>query len=114
LYTPPTDVDSDGGILELEWDEDKRQATFRERGVDIAYAALIFLDEVFTHLDDRRDYGEERYISVGFVGDQCFVVVHTERENVIRVITAWKGGRNDRKKYEESLARRIGPDAGQG
>ena len=35
---------------ELEWDEDKRQATLRERGVDIAYAALIFLDDVFTTL----------------------------------------------------------------
>jgi uncharacterized DUF497 family protein len=34
-------------VLELEWDEDKRRNTLRERGVDIAYAALIFLGDVF-------------------------------------------------------------------
>jgi len=51
-------------FLELEWDEDKRQATLKERGVDIAYAALIFLDDVFTRSDTRHDYGEERFVSV--------------------------------------------------
>jgi uncharacterized DUF497 family protein len=102
-----------GWPLEVEWDEDKRRATLKGRGVDIAYAALIFLDEVFTQPDDRRDYGEERYISIGLVRDQCFVVIHTERQNVIRVITAWKGGRNDRKKYQESVVGRTGPDEGQ-
>ena len=60
------------------WDETKRQSVIEERGVDILYAALIFEGPVLTKPDNRRDYGEQRKISIGMVGDECFVVVHTE------------------------------------
>ena len=39
----------------FEWDEEKRQATINERGVDILYAALIFEGETLTRVDDRKD-----------------------------------------------------------
>ena len=48
--------------------------------------------------DDRRDYGEER-VSIGMVDDECFVVVHTQRGDIRRLITAWKGGRHERASY---------------
>jgi uncharacterized DUF497 family protein len=59
--------------LELEWDEEKRKRVIKERGVDILYAALIFEGVVLTRVDDRADYGEVRKISLGMVGDECFV-----------------------------------------
>ena len=51
--------------MEFEWDENKRRRILEERGVDILYAALIFEGEVLSWVDDRRDYGEERRISLG-------------------------------------------------
>lgn len=45
----------------------------------MVYAALIFEGYVLTRKDDRADYGEERWISLGMVENECFVVVHTER-----------------------------------
>jgi uncharacterized DUF497 family protein len=78
--------------VEFQWDQAKRETILKERGVDILYAALIFEGDVLTAEDDRYDYGEVRFISVGMVEDECFVVVHTERDGVIRLITAWKGG----------------------
>jgi hypothetical protein len=92
--------------VEFEWDENKRQKTIAERDVDILYAAGIFEGEVLTRVDDRADYGEERLISMGMVDDECFVVVHTERDGVTRIITAWKGGRNERSYYKAGIARR--------
>jgi uncharacterized DUF497 family protein len=65
--------------VEFEWDEGKRRRVIEERGVDMVYAALIFEGRVLTRADDRAHYGEPRRISLGMVGDECFVVVHTDR-----------------------------------
>lgn len=91
--------------MQFEWDEPKRRRTIAERGVDILYAAGIFEREVLTRVDDRVDYGEERSISIGMVEDECFVVVHTERNGATRLITAWKGGRDERSEYQAGIAR---------
>jgi len=65
--------------VDFEWDENKRRMIIEQRGVDVVYAALIFEGAVLTRRDDREDYGEERLISLGMVGGECFVVVHTEQ-----------------------------------
>lgn len=100
--------------MDFEWDEEKRQRTITKHGVDVLYAALIFEGPFLSRVDNRRDYGEERTISMGMVDDECFVVVHTERNGVIRLITAWKGGRHERAQYQESLIRRAQEDEGGG
>jgi uncharacterized DUF497 family protein len=96
---------------DFEWDENKRQAVIKKHGVDIVYAALIFDGPVLTRIDDRADYGEVRLISVGLIDNECFIVVHTERADTIRLITAWKGGRDERAYYEAGLARANQGDA---
>ncbi|WP_210405414.1 BrnT family toxin [Rhodophyticola sp. CCM32] len=50
--------------MEFEWDEEKRQATLKERGVDLLYAALIFEGKTLTREDNREDYGEVRFASL--------------------------------------------------
>lgn len=97
--------------MEFEWDEKKREKTISERDVDILYAAAIFEGEVLTRIDDRADYGEERLISLGMVEGECFVVVHTQRNNITRLITAWKGGRHERSYYEAGIAGRVEAEA---
>ena len=90
--------------MQFQWDENKRQEVLKARDVDLLYAARIFKGRVLTDIDDRRDYGEERLISLGMVGDECFFVIHTQRIKTIRLITAWKGGRDDKKRYQDSIA----------
>jgi uncharacterized DUF497 family protein len=96
--------------LEFEWDDRKRTKLIEERDLDILHAALIFENDVLTRVDDRQDYGEERLISLGLVDGEVFTVVHTERNDVRRLITAWKGGRNDFKRYQAGIARRTEGD----
>jgi uncharacterized DUF497 family protein len=90
--------------LEFQWDEAKRQKTIRERDVDLLKAARIFENRVLVFRDGRHDYGELRYRAVGMLEEECFVVIYTERDGVIRLITAWKGGRDDRARYQASIA----------
>ncbi|MAU23130.1 MAG: hypothetical protein CMH13_21770 [Martelella sp.] len=98
--------------MEFEWDESKRLRVIDERGIDLLHAALIFEGWVLTRIDDRQDYGETREISLGMVDGECFVVVHTERRGICRLITAWKGGRDERAIYEASIARRTQGEEG--
>ena len=100
--------------MQFEWDEAKRQQVIKKHGEDMVYAALIFEGDVLTRLDGREDYGEERKISLGMVDHECFVVVHTERNGWTRLITAWKGGRDERAEYQAGIARRPEADEGEG
>ena len=90
--------------LQFEWDDDKRRDGIAKHGVDLVYAAAIFAGGVVTAVDGRTDYGEVRQVSIGRVDGECFVVVFTERDDSIRLISARKGGRRDRRKLETGLA----------
>jgi uncharacterized protein len=94
--------------LEFEWDENKRRQVKQKHGVDFLYAALIFRGPVLTKRDERANYGEERFISLGMVENICFIVVHTNRNEVTRLITAWKGGQLEHDQYKAGIARRLG------
>jgi uncharacterized DUF497 family protein len=87
----------------FEYDETKRQQVIASRKDDILYAAQIFAGKVLTRIDDRKEYGEIRYISLGMVENECILVVHTMRDNVTRLITAWKGGKDETEYYENNI-----------
>lgn len=86
--------------MDYEWDETKRQSNLLKHHVDFRIAALMFEEVVYREPDLRRQYGEDRFLAIGYVGDECFVVIHTIRPGVIRLISAWKGGHRDRRKYQ--------------
>jgi uncharacterized DUF497 family protein len=51
--------------VRITYDEAKRTLTLEKRGLDFALAGLVFDDRHMTRIDDRRDYGEPRFISIG-------------------------------------------------
>ncbi len=90
----------------FEWDENK--ANQRKHGISFEEAALIFKGEVLTRIDDREDYGEEREISTGLIGAHVIVVVvHTDRQNVTRIISARLANRLERKAYDDYYKKRT-------
>ncbi|MBX9907257.1 MAG: BrnT family toxin [Beijerinckiaceae bacterium] len=76
--------------MEIEYDETKRETTLSKRGLDFAKAAEIFEDRHVSRIDDRFDYGEERLITVGFMGGRMVVAVWTERVGKRRIISLRK------------------------
>jgi len=70
-----------------EWDEAKRQATLKARGLDFADAALVFAGRTLTLPDERRHYGERRFITAGWLRERFVVVVWTRRGRVRRIIS---------------------------
>ena len=59
---------------------------------------------VLTWLDRRRDYGEDRYLSIGLVEEAALIVVsHTRRDGRIRLVSARPASRKERRIYHERL-----------
>jgi hypothetical protein len=61
--------------MKVEFDPAKREATLKDRGLDMARAAEIFAGATLTVADDRRDYGEARFITIGFLDGRMMVTV---------------------------------------
>ncbi|MCM2473724.1 BrnT family toxin [Rhizobium sp. CG5] len=91
--------------MDLEWDEEKRQRTLRERGLDFADAVRFDMDASFTRIDDRNDYGERRFISLGPLDGRLHVLCWTQRGDRLRIISLRKA--NDRE--QKAFAASFGP-----
>lgn len=89
--------------MHFEWDEEKRQEIINKRDIDILYAALIFENEVLIQIDDRQDYGEERFAALGHVEGEYFTLIYTMRGDKTRIITAWKAGTNGEEEYKKRI-----------
>ena len=89
--------------MNFEWDEDKNDACYRERGFDFAYAAFAFADpDRIIQQDTRYIYGEDRYQLIGRIDGRLFVLVYTPRDDVIRIISARKANAREVIRYEDS------------
>lgn len=89
--------------MEFEWDQDKSDACFTERGFDFAYVLHAFMDaERLISKDFRWDYGEDRYQLLGAIDGRVFFVVYTLRGSMIRIISARKANQREVNDYENS------------
>jgi uncharacterized protein len=85
------------------WDEAKRRATLRERGLDFADADRVFEGRAVTLPDDRSDYGEPRFITAGWLRGRFVVIVWTPRDRGRRIISMRHGHAGEEEYYREQL-----------
>lgn len=85
----------------FEWDREKSEANWRDRGFDFAHAALIFDGPTLERDDERFDYGERRVQAIGRIEENILVVVYTWRGIVRRVISARMANRRERDAFRK-------------
>ncbi|WP_394751853.1 BrnT family toxin [Crenothrix sp.] len=85
--------------MKFIWDEPKRISNIDKHGLDFALTHLVFESDTFTFEDNRMAYNEHRFITLGLLEGTPVVVVHTETEDEIRVISLRKAGKNEQKLY---------------
>lgn len=87
--------------LEFEWDEDKAAANWKKHGVDFRDAVRVFSDPFRIETYDAiHSTDEDRYNTIGLVRDILFVV-HTERRERVRIISARKATPRERRWYRD-------------
>ena len=87
---------------EFEWDPEKAAANLRKHGVDFSEAATVFFDPLsLTVPDPLHSTNEDRFVITGLSeGRRHLVVVHADRGDRIRIISARLATAGERKRYE--------------
>jgi hypothetical protein len=87
--------------MSYEWDPSKAIANIEKHGIDFADAVTVFDDLNAVTIDDP-DYEEQRFITIAMDAfGRILVVVYTWRRDIIRLISARKAIKKERKQYED-------------
>jgi uncharacterized protein len=90
--------------VNFEWDEDKNRENIRKHGLDFGGAWQVFQGPLVIDLDLRTEYGEDRWIVIGLLGNRTVVVTFALRgTQIIRIISFRKASRHERKRFEEEI-----------
>ena len=95
--------------MKFEWDEGKNKTNIRKRGLDFADASKMFNGLMLVSADDRKDYGEQRFIGFGLLQSRLMAVVYTERTpDIVRIISFRKANRREQELFEKEIKNRLG------
>ncbi len=89
--------------MAITYDPAKRDWTLRERGLDFEDAPEVFAGRNYRRRDDRRDYGETRIITVGFLRSRMVIVVWTPRGGDRHIISMRKANEREKTRYAPYL-----------
>jgi len=93
------------GLL-FEWDEKKAKSNLLKHGVSFEEASTAFADDLSITIEDPlHSDDEDRFILIGLSKFfNILVVVHVERADVLRIISARKASKKEQKFYEENIS----------
>jgi len=97
------------------WDTAKARANQIKHGVSFLDARDVFSGTHIVAPDRRVDYREQRFLAIGFVEQNCLVVVYTIRHGDPRIISARKASQDEWKKFQpllEALGKKYSPREG--
>jgi uncharacterized DUF497 family protein len=93
--------------MNFDWDNNKNQSNIAKHGISFEEAITIFDDpNILNYEDTRFNYRETRFVSIGQIilvtqeKTVIIVVIHTQRNQTIRLISARKANERERKRYE--------------
>ena len=89
--------------MKVEWDAAKAEVNHRKHGVTFEEATTVFGDPLaLTFADPDHSVGEERHLMFGVsVEGRLLAIVHTESSEAVRIISARRATRSERKIYED-------------
>jgi uncharacterized protein len=94
--------------MNFEWDELKNEINIDKHGFDFADAYRVFDLPMVVDLDERSNYGEDRWIGTGLLDERVVVVIFTEPDRkTTRIISLRKALSHERKRYEQYLKNRL-------
>jgi len=90
--------------MDVNWDPDKAKSNFKKHGVHFSDAESVLYDPCALSIEDEDSEREHRYVSIGLdaIG-RILVIVYAQINDDIRLISARKAGKNERRDYEEGI-----------
>lgn len=88
--------------MRISFDPAKNERNIRSRNLSFEFAAEFQFENALYAVDDRRDYGETRYVAIGMLGDRLHVLCFVETADGIRVISVPKANAREVKRYAKA------------
>ena len=85
------------------WDEPKRRDNIKNRGLDFEGAEAIWDNFTVTREDIRERYGEKRLVTFGLLNGEVVVLVHTERDDDIHIISLRRAEKYEARYYFKTV-----------
>ena len=85
--------------MQITFDPDKNERNIRERNLPFAMVSQFEFSAAHVYVDERKDYGETRYIALGMLHDRLHVLCFAETPDGIRVISFRKANDREVKRY---------------
>jgi len=86
--------------VDVEWDPEKADANLTKHGIDFADAVTVLHDELALTMRDDSS-GEDRFVTLGSDAlGRLLVVIYTERDERLRIISARRATKQERRQYE--------------
>jgi hypothetical protein len=89
--------------MKISFDPKKREKTLKERNLDFAETPSVFGGPTYTVRDDRLDYGEVRWITVGLLRGRMVLIVWTPRGTDRHIISFRKANDREKAKYQRLM-----------
>ncbi len=89
--------------MQVVWNEAKRRRNLKKHRLDFADAESVFDGITLTFEDDRVDYGEQGFITIGMLHGEFVVIAHSEQNDQTRVISMRKATKHEEQGFYNSF-----------
>lgn len=89
--------------MKFEWDQNKNRKNIKRHGFDFNDAEEVFDGPKATFPDDRFEYAEDRYVTLGLLGNVVVYIAHAYRDDRVRPISMRKATAKERRIYEKKV-----------
>ena len=89
--------------MRFTWHEAKRESNLRNHGLDFVDAPEVFAGATFTYEDDRFEYDEQRFVTLGLLRGIVVSIVHTETPSRIHIISFRKATKHEQAIFFKNL-----------
>lgn len=89
--------------MKTVFDPEKNRINIIKHDIDFNEVEHFDWDNAVIYKDKRKDYGEERRLAIGLIGQRVYILVYTIRKNSLRIISLRKANKREVKKYEKEI-----------
>ena len=89
--------------MDIVWDESKNRLNVEKHRLDFADALEVLSDPHLVCEDNRKDYGEQRFIAVGYLRGRMVVIVYAMRHSTYRIISMRKANVREQQTYKKQF-----------
>ena len=96
-------------FMNFEWGEEKNEKNIRKHKIDFRDVPQLFDGPMIVNIDDRMDYGEIRWIGMGFLRNIIAIIVFIEKDDdTIHIISARKANKHESKIFSKEIKDGLG------